>query len=833
MRGAGFPASRVLSLASPATAEAADRVVAGERETGERREAAIGAVNTALDALRKRGLWQEARLRRPLLDALRSLGKDAEPGELSDSAAEAAVARWRRSREGQVADREQFGTAFGAAVEEQSWELHRIARDHRFREAVLWQNRRALRSGIEPIARSSPAEAPRNSQRRQHEELVASYLQRYCVKNDTIGFFGPCGWGSFDDAESGLRVRPGQSLLASSSVYFESWAIAALAAALEQRHPRLRAWIAPQLSPYARLEGNLLSLRPPRVLELAEHEVRLLRACDGLRPATVLAADALQAPGAGFAGEEEVFAFLERLRQEGAVLWSFRVPLGPRSEEVLGRQLDRVGDPELRRQVLEPLTELLAARDAVGRAAGDAEALDHSLGHLETVFRANVGASAHRGAGRMYVGRTVVYQDCRRDLDLRVGRRPLADLAPSLELLLSSARWHTQAFREPIYGFLEEVFRRGVRRSGGREVDLIRYWYELVPRLLREEREKELGRAVLPEFQRRWSEVLRLPAGERRVAYSSDELRPRVREAFGGARPGWSLARYQAPDLMIAASSVEAVGEGDYLWVLGELHQGINPLNCWVFLSEHPAPEEAASWFEGDPVGPLVFTQKPRQWPDATTRTETAVYTSRSYVTGLPSPVGPGPRPHFLPMSSLVVTEAGGMLQVASRDGRFRLNVFDFFGEILSGLVANSFRIPEPAPHTPRVTIDWLVVQRERWELPVAELEPADAPTPRERFLGVRRWAGEHGMPRFVFVKVPVEKKPIYLDLSSPVFCEIFLKAIRRSRRSGPDGSRVTVTEMLPTPEQTWLTDAEGNRYTCELRTIAVDLEAPPETKEP
>jgi hypothetical protein len=36
----------------------------------------------------------------------------------------------------------------------------------------------------------------------------------------------------------------------------------------------------------------------------------------------------------------------------------------------------------------------------------------------------------------------------------------------------------------------------------------------------------------------------------------------------------------------------------------------------------------------------------------------------------------------------------------------------------------------------------------------------------------------------------------------------------------------VTVAEMLPAPDQTWLTDARGQRYTAELRVVAVDQKA-------
>ena len=44
----------------------------------------------------------------------------------------------------------------------------------------------------------------------------------------------------------------------------------------------------------------------------------------------------------------------------------------------------------------------------------------------------------------------------------------------------------------------------------------------------------------------------------------------------------------------------------------------------------------------------------------------------------------------------------------------------------------------------------------------------------------------DHGIPRFVFVKAPVEIKPLYLDLDSPIYMEILAKLIRRmSRESG------------------------------------------------
>ena len=39
----------------------------------------------------------------------------------------------------------------------------------------------------------------------------------------------------------------------------------------------------------------------------------------------------------------------------------------------------------------------------------------------------------------------------------------------------------------------------------------------------------------------------------------------------------------------------------------------------------------------------------------------------------------------------------------------------------------------------------------------------------------------------------------------------------------GEPGALLSVTEMLPQPHETWLCDAQGNRYTSEFRCVAVE----------
>ena len=68
------------------------------------------------------------------------------------------------------------------------------------------------------------------SRRRRWIDVVGSYWQRYCSKNDTIGFFGPLAWGSFAEDGEAISVRSG-ALERERVVHLETWAVEAVAAA--------------------------------------------------------------------------------------------------------------------------------------------------------------------------------------------------------------------------------------------------------------------------------------------------------------------------------------------------------------------------------------------------------------------------------------------------------------------------------------------------------------------------------------------------------------------------------------------------------------------------
>jgi hypothetical protein len=186
-----------------------------------------------------------------------------------------------------------------------------------------------------------------------------------------------------------------------------------------------------------------------------------------------------------------------------------------------------------------------------------------------------------------------------------------------------------------------------------------------------------------------------------------------------------------------------------------------------------------------------------------------------------------GERAQAMPVSAFVVKNLGNRVVVGTRDGRLEFDAIEFFAELLTRAAVASYdfmSVVNSAGHNPRIMIDRLVVARESWRFPARSLGFINEEDEHLRFLQARRWMHEHNLPRFVFVKVPVEVKPLYLDFESPIYVELLVKVIRRVLASEQAEGSVSFSEMVPGHGDLWLPDAKGNLYTSELRLVVKDL---------
>jgi hypothetical protein len=588
--------------------------------------------------------------------------------------------------------------AFGPVDE--SARLRDIARDPRFQEAVTWQNPAALANAVLRVAGGEPSKPSRT---RQREEIVASYWQRYCAKNDTIGFFGPLAWGEIGSDGAPLRSRSG-ALVRERAVHLEAWAVQALAETLD-----------PQL----------------------------------------------------------------------------HIATGPRTEDDLRAALQAHADDDLRERGLAALGRLEAARDAL--AGATPATLRAALAALDAVFVELTGRDPVRNGGRAYGARTLSYIDCMRDLDVTVGPALVDEMAPALHVLFEAGRWFCGQVNTIGRAVIEQALPAGGKGPFMPVLsEVLRTLMALPPEVAEEN----------AELQRRLAGVLADP--------DPATVGARAASTFADHVPAWRFAVHHSVDIQIAAADEAAVAAGDYLAVIGDVHAGANPLMQGVFAHRHPDPAAYADAVAAE-LGPrmpfLVGPLGPGMGVDA----RGTVVTTRDaiHIAAMPEGRAQGGRHTWLPHELLVDGD-----DVVDRSGRLRVSLMDVFALPIFITSVRTFELLPEDEHAPRLTIGRTVLRRESWSVAARDVP--------QRAEDLAAFAGARGMPRRVFAKSPLERKPVYLDTQSPVLARILCRHARQAAADSPE-ARIAFTEMLPAPEQCWLSDPDGRRYVSELRLVAVD----------
>jgi hypothetical protein len=824
LRGAGFPARLLLELSNPECGRAADRFTAAEALLDQRYEAAVGTLTQALDALRLRGSSEKddpkfktlvSTLRQVRSRKIRVSHPDLTEFRNQACAIEAALVEHKLAWTN-------FQAAFCEATESQSRKLQRLAADSRLQEAVIWQNRQAFESGVRQVVECALRTGLRNKKQRQHEELVANYLQRYCAKNDTIGFFGPVAWGEIESGGPPIDIRPGTSLLRARRTYFESWAIDALADRFSAT-PGLEWRIAPRIVPYCHLEGDKLYAPAGKPVQLNRLSRAILSHCDGQTRAIEIVQALQRDPSFSGTTKEQVGRILHSFVTQGLLMWRIIVPVEVDSEINLRHQLYDMGAPELTAQATFDLNQLDDLRQKVAAVAGDPLRLNAALNELQSTFERIAQTPGQKAAGVTYGARTLVYEDCQRDLGLRISPDFFGPILPALTLLLRSLRWLVLSTGQAFYDVLRETYRALAltQTLDQPEVSAIALWMAMRHKV--KERPPDSVIQIERLFKKKWTDILQLGDAHASIHRQSRVLAQDVERAFPEVVSDLN-AGYYCPDIMVATADPEALRSGSSLYVLGELHLGLNTLTSALFVAQHPDPQDLVGAVEWDNRGGVLQVLSSPRWERVTTRTNEGVFSRQDFLLSSAFDSLPPSGYSAHPIGNMVVRMLGGRLVVMSRDQRYRFEILDAFSPLVHLYVMNQARWFETVPHIPRVTIDSLVIQRESWSVSVEELRFAEEKEEERRFAGARKWRADLNLPAVVFIKSPVEMKPFYVDFDTPIYVEVLCKMVRRLKSARGTGAEISISEMLPHFSDLWLPDDAGERYTSEFRLALVDL---------
>ena len=819
VRSAGFPCNEILKLATPNLITSADELI-GVMQTAD--SAWIKAqqdMDLALKNLESTNLWSDKKIRKALLNAKIAIKAKKQPHSLPETVHIESINKLEAAVQQVKLMRARFTDNYSKSVKHTTAVISEIANLPNFREAITWQNRSVLRA-LDSIIQKSLSCKVRNSNQRRDEELIALYWQRYCTKNDTIGFFGPVGWAQFVPDVEYISIKPGQHIIGSRKLYWEVWAIEELGIAILRKYG-IQPWITPFLTPLTRIEGMILHRPGIAPIRLTAGKALLLEACNGRYTAKQIAEQILKSSDVEFRTVDEVYQFLSEMAAKDIIFWQINIPMEANPEHYLRIALQRIEDPDIRQLAIATLDELDLAMHRVEVATGDQEKLNLALNDLEQIFTRITGLPATRNEGMVCAGRTIIYEDCRRDVEVLLGQQILNYLAKPLSLLLVAGRWFSSQLAIVYKNKIMEIYSAHLQLTNNPVMEAGYFFAHLAPFLFKNA--QILIAPIQEQFRQKWEFILQLGDDHQPVKYSYEAIHQLVLSEFPSTSPGWIGARYHSPDIMIVANNEEEVQRGECLFLLGELHMCRNSLDAALFVNQHPTPDELINAVEQDLVGIKVLPQEVKMKNMGTRSTRCLIPKSIFQLEFIPNSFI-SDRAKSLSFSSLVIEKQNDELVARTRDGNYCSPVIELLGVILSHLSVDCFNIMMDRLHTPRISIDNLIIKRESWSFLASDLQYFYCSDPAETFLLIRKWAKNHSIPRFVFFKVPVERKPIYLDFESPILVSIFAKLIRRTLKAALSEPRVDITEMLPGADQLVLRDKQDHRYTCEFRMVAVDI---------
>ncbi len=615
--------------------------------------------------------------------------------------------------------------------------LREVARDARFREAVTWQNRSAVADGLDSLLRKP--EGATDAKTRKKELLVARYLQRYCAKNDTIGFFGPVGWANTSGEG---RFVAGAELLDARATFFEPWVARVLAdtLALDPKHcGDALVWLPGDV----RVQGRKL-ITPTATYTLSGSDAALLAKLEKPRKAKSLPR-----------------AQLESLAERGIIRWTFPVSI---SHDPLKYVPVSLKAPRL-----------------------------NELGALEERFTALTAHAPKRHEGRTYGGRGLVYEECRRDIQLTLSDAMWSRVSRPLSVILDIARWYSAQIGAQLTKRMNARFKR--------RVPLHVFWAQTAPLFAGAEPPVVTPTAKL--LRKKWNALW-----NGRSEVSTEEAEAFAAKHFKADAPGWPGARHHAPDILWEAESAEAMLRGEGTPILGELHPGVTPFTTLSVLAH--APDRAAlerQWredFGDDGITPIP-------WEDFARSSQDARLSKKHWHLDVGYEFeSDRPAKRVLRAADFDVVRRAGRLIAVHTKRELEFDLLRVFERRIKLISALHFSLGDGLDSGPRRTLGGLVVQRAHWKLSREITQELDDETKRASF------HGRHALPRRVFVRSPEEVKPVYVDFNAPILVEMLARLARQA-------PWLSFSEMLPTPEGLWLRDAQGARYVAELRCIAVD----------
>lgn len=739
------------------------------------------------------------------------------------------MASWHALLAEQAVAQREFERLFAAEFAGVRETLASIVHDSTFQEALLLSNPNMYAVALPSYFHHYTVQK-RPAKIRHLERRFYSYLQRFCMKNDTTSFFGPIDYGWIDpDASSSLLIQQEPQMpVAKRWTRMSYWSVQALAQCIA-RDECVQPYLIPRLQDGCTLlpDNTLFIAVKNQRLSLSQEFVALLRRIDGRQRLVDIFAHA----------DAETQAHFDTLRRKKLILLDLTIPTAVFDPlQWLSTQVEDL--PATCQTRLYWLEQLASFREKIQAFAQCTLQEKHEvLQQLEESFSRVTQQAARRGDGETYADRALIYDEARGAItrcvlgvplyhDLLTRLQPIMHLAATFSLLVQQA-----AFKRARALFLAS--------ENDQPIPYLAFIHQIDTHIRLEDCMQD---ADVQELLYRLRVLAQQHSQGGYISLSRADIQP-----YLGTLPAGMMV---SPDLFLASPSVEALNAGTYQIVIGEIHYGAQVWCHFLAFSdqlqdfEYFFREHAKTALSNEKrlYGTVVHRRQqgktfPLEFPGLSVEVLGRSVKSREQVVSAADLDVQLADKHFV----LRVRTTGQELELYPGDPRSVSNWL--FGvppvimpEILLAQapladdqenaqpepLADLLRSDEPIvlgnlfpevaiSYTPRIEIDGVVVQRARWSCSSAAFQPSlGQKTESTLFLRMNDYRLRYGLPVRCFARVPSERKPFFIDFATLWSLELLASLLQMNEQ-------IEFTECLPEIDRWWLKKGEGT-HSCEWR---------------